>query len=80
MMDSSPPDLCPLEGRRTSRQLLTKLCIVNFAVLFAYTLLLKSRKEKYLNLKVVICFIWPLVAVWRVVLPVLGLFIDTIWR
>lgn len=71
---------CPVEGRRTPRELCAKLFIVNFGVLYAYVHLLHKRREPYIAWRVLICFFWPVTALWQMIVPVLGIVVEAVLR
>lgn len=70
---SHDPDVCSISGRRTARELYVKLFVVDFIVLFAYYRLLSARRESFIPARLAICFLWPTVVVWQVMLPMIAI-------
>ena len=70
---------CPLEGRRTPRELYVKLCVVHFTVLTAYAHLMHLRREPRAWLTYPLMLISPLGGVMSLaVLPLAALAIQAI--
>ncbi|PVH81701.1 hypothetical protein DL98DRAFT_531038 [Cadophora sp. DSE1049] len=59
-MSTTPAeDLCPLDGRRTSKELYIKLLVVHFTVLTAYCHLLSLRNERVFSWRPLYFFLTP---------------------
>lgn len=77
-LNSIASDICPLEGRRKSREVYVKLIVLNFAVLLAYAKLLRTRRKPYVLFRLIIFFFWPLAMIWSIVSPVAVILIEAI--
>ena len=71
---SVPP--CPLNDRRTPRELYVKIFVVNFMVLAAYGHLIQRRKDKFINIRVLLALISPAGGAIMLLITLLALLIQ----
>lgn len=64
---------CPTILGRTAKELYVKLVVINFTVLYSYAHLLRDRKEPWIIARVIFCCLWPFIAVWHVLLPLVAI-------
>ena len=77
MMDLfSAEEPCPLDSRRTPRELYVKLFIVNFTVLFSYAHLCHLYRERWMFLHTILAFLSPIGATVLLFLPTFAFVIN----